>query len=366
MNTPARIALFAPWLTLCLTLPAAAQCGTTDKETFSNGSNQGGWAWSGAGDAILANGGNPHAYLRRDNLDTFAPQSRTALGVSSIFTGDYASTGVTALGIDLRTFSLDFNTCQRPLSLLLENDNGTPGNVNDDRFVYLVSAEQVPCVDGRWHSYSIDVPSQSAGLPAGWLPDPNSPLSGDQTWQLVIHSVTRVRWFYGDPTNFFIFAMWSVGMDNPRITHGPGQLTYCTSKTNSLGCSPAIESSGLPSASLPAVFDITCAQVRNQKAGLLFYSLAGRAGSPFSGGTLCMAAPIRRTPAQGSGGSPIPANDCTGSFSIDFNAFIQSGIDPALQVTGAVVDVQWWGRDPGFAAPNATTLSNALEFVVCP
>jgi hypothetical protein len=346
---------------------AAAQCGTTLSESFTNGSNQGQWTWGNANDQIISTGGSPGAYLRNNGLDTFAPQPRSTMGNSSFFAGDYQAMGVSALGIDLQTFTLDFSTtCQRPLSLILDTDSGTPGVPGDDTFVYFISSEQCPCVDGRWHSYTVDIPSQSATLPAGWAIDPNSVQPPNQVWTNVIHNVSRVRWFYGDPTNFFIFAMWSCGMDNPRIHFGPSQTTYCTSKTNSLGCSPSMVYSGLPSATLPTVFMINCAQVRNNKSGLLFYGVNGPASSPFSGGTLCIAAPIRRTPVVSAGGTPAPANDCSGIFAINFNAYAQSGVDPSLQVTGTVVNAQWWGRDPGFPAPNGTMLSNALEFVMCP
>jgi carboxypeptidase T len=144
--------------------------------------------------------------------------------------------------------------------------------------------------------------------------------------------------------------------------------TYCTPKVNSLGCVPAIGSSGTPSASAGSGFTVTGSNVRNQKPGLLFYGVNGQASNPFQGGTLCIATPIKRTPAVGSGGTPA-GNDCTGVYAIDFNSFAVGGLGgnplPALQTPGTVVDAQWWGRDPGFPAPDNTTLTNGLHFSMC-
>lgn len=137
--------------------------------------------------------------------------------------------------------------------------------------------------------------------------------------------------------------------------------TYCTAKTNSLGCVPAISSSGSASATSASPFLITCSNVLNQKTGYLTYAHRPTA-TGFQGGFLCLTPPIARTPAQSSGGS-ASGSDCTGTYSLDFNARIQSGVDPSL-VVGAEIFTQYRARDP--QALNSSSLSNALRFVVNP
>ena len=147
-----------------------------------------------------------------------------------------------------------------------------------------------------------------------------------------------------------------------------GGVAYCSSKVNSLGCTPVLSSTGAPSATSGSGFVVTTLQVRNNKPGLLIYSNGGRAAVPFQGGFLCIGSPVRRSIQLNSGGTPPPTADCTGVYTIDMNAFAVhalGGIPAAyLTVPGTVVDSQCWGRDPGFAAPNNTTLSNGLEYTV--
>jgi hypothetical protein len=135
---------------------------------------------------------------------------------------------------------------------------------------------------------------------------------------------------------------------------------YCTAKTNSAGCVPSIATSGTPSASAGSGFTIQTSNVLDNKFGLYFYSKSGPNNAPFQGGILCAASPQVRTLVQNSGGTP----PCGGAFQIDFNAYVASGADPAL-VAGAQVWVQTWSRDPGFAPPDNTSLSDAVSFTLC-
>jgi hypothetical protein len=164
------------------------------------------------------------------------------------------------------------------------------------------------------------------------------------------------------PTFDYTFRTYGGGCATP--------VTYCVAKTNSLGCVPSISSTGIPSASSSSGFVVRGSNVRNQKAGLLFYGVTGRAAIPFQNGTLCVNPPIKRTPATNSNGSALPTNDCTGVYQIDMNCFAAGSCGgvplAALTSAGTVVNCQWWGRDPGFAAPNNTTLTNGLEYIVCP
>jgi hypothetical protein len=145
---------------------------------------------------------------------------------------------------------------------------------------------------------------------------------------------------------------------------------YCTGKVNSIGCQPVVASIGFARVGASSGFVVSGSNVRNNKSGLLFYGANGRSSAPFQGGTLCVNPPVKRTPSANSGGTAAPANDCSGVYAIDMNAFASGALGgsplSALTVAGTVIDCQWWGRDPGFAAPNNTTLSNGLEFVMCP
>lgn len=138
-------------------------------------------------------------------------------------------------------------------------------------------------------------------------------------------------------------------------------VPYCTAKINSKGCYPIIDSSGCSGASHPEPFTVFAAGVINNKSGLLFFGF-GPAAIPFQGGTLCVAPPVKRTAPQSSTGGP-PPNDCSGIFTYDFNALIQSGTDPDL-VPGVDVFCQWWYRDP--ASPSGTGFTDALVFNIAP
>ncbi|HTF88230.1 MAG TPA: calcium-binding protein [Planctomycetota bacterium] len=144
---------------------------------------------------------------------------------------------------------------------------------------------------------------------------------------------------------------------------------YCTAKSNSLGCTPTIFALGASSASATSGFTLGANAELNNKRGVLLLGGSGRAAVPFQGGTLCVASPAR-TPILSSGGTPGPALDCSGHFSIDVNTYAAGvlGGHPAsfLKTIGLVIDCQWWSRDPGFAWNAASSLTAGLEYVVGP
>ena len=196
---------------------AAAPNTTTFRETFDNGSNNGGWSYGNGFDIIRTTGGNPGAYLENTFLDTFAPQPSTVFGQSNQFSGDYRARQVLGVAVDLKTFSVDFSTAGRPLSLLLKSDAGTP-LANDDCTIYFLGTKNIPVPGNPWTRFKFLIPASSMVAPAGWDILNGCPgLTRDEAWNEVITDVEQVTFFYGDPTFFFIFQVWDVGMDNPAI-----------------------------------------------------------------------------------------------------------------------------------------------------
>lgn len=199
---------------------------------------------------------------------------------------------------------------------------------------------------GVWDTSPTTDPAGAANLPAGATSTSSS-----------IGSSTSARYFH-------LRAIDAAGNRGPTRHFGPvlansaSVSTYCTGKTNSLGCVPAIGTSGVQPSRSAGTFTVTCTNVLNQKFGLLFFG-AAPLSSPFQGGTLCVAAPTQRTGSANSGGA-TSGNSCTGAYAFQFTTGQMSvfGLDP-----GETVYAQWWMRDP--ASPSTTGLSNALKFTVC-
>jgi hypothetical protein len=153
-------------------------------------------------------------------------------------------------------------------------------------------------------------------------------------------------------------GLWVFWVPNPYNE----PTTYCTGKVNSLGCLPSLSFVGGASPTAPAPFLVTATNVLNNRAGQFFYGF-GAASNPYHGGTMCVQSPLRRIPVQDSGGTPSPANDCSGVFAFDYNAYIQSGVNPSL-VPGATVYSQNWSRDA--SASFGDSITNAITFTIDP
>ncbi len=177
----------------------------------------------------------------------------------------------------------------------------------------------------------------------------------------VAMNATGSRWVAGEPTvdlygtNRGRLHLFDANCMEPEV--------YCLSQRNTLGCTPRISAQGAPSASSPNGFLITATNVRNQQNGMLLYGTNGRAELPWLGGMLCVRPPLRRTPLANSGGTPAPANDCSGALSVDFNTWASTSTDPDL-FAGQHVRAQFYSRDPG--APANLNLSDAVEFYLEP
>jgi hypothetical protein len=220
--------------------------------------------------------------------------------------------------------------------------------------------------------YDVDFSTMSVNLQA-YIIQPGNPRvldvaydSTDRLWATVVASPSSAHGYYQIDLNSFVMTQviqtFAIGAG---LSIGPAttSTTYCTAKLTSNGCVPTISGSGLASPTATSGYPITGSNARNQSAGMLTFGMAGRTAVPFAGGTLCVAPPRMRGGVTSSGGSALPALDCSGVWSMDFNTWISTL--PALP-PGTTVNAQWLGRDNGYTPPNNLQLSNGLEFTLIP
>jgi hypothetical protein len=146
------------------------------------------------------------------------------------------------------------------------------------------------------------------------------------------------------------------------LGNAPWPSNYCTGKTNSQGCDPYIGIGGCASVSVGDNLMIVGVNVLPNVNGIMIWSLNANA-SPFFGGTLCVAAPIRRTPVQTASDNVGSVYPCDGVFIYHFGhaQMASEGLVP-----GSEFFAQYWSRDNGFAAPNNVGLTNGVKITILP
>jgi hypothetical protein len=140
--------------------------------------------------------------------------------------------------------------------------------------------------------------------------------------------------------------------------------TYCTAGVSYNGCQAQIAASGTPSASAVSGFDLIATTVEGDKSGLFFYGANGRQANSWGNGTSyqCVIPPVRRGGLLTGTGT---SGACDGVFVLDLCArwAAKPGHNPGA---GALMQAQLWYRDPFNTSNQSTSLSDAIEFSVCP
>ena len=141
-------------------------------------------------------------------------------------------------------------------------------------------------------------------------------------------------------------------------------VNYCSAGTSASGCAVTLSSSGTPSATAASGFDLVGLDLEGAKDGLFFFSANGRQANAWGNGSSfqCVVPPVMRGGLLTGSGTP---GACDGSLSQDLNArwTAKPTQNPGA---GALVQAQLWYRDPQNTSNQSTSLSDAVEFVVCP
>jgi len=172
-------------------------------------------------------------------------------------------------------------------------------------------------------------------------------------------SPVNLTFDFSDPTSGVSGSLSTQGTVDADWSPAP-TATYCTAKTTSSGCLPALSCSGTPSASAASGFTITALSVHPQNIGIYFFGQSGPAAQPFQGGFLCVEPPLTRIAPQQAAG----AGTCAGTYSLDFNAWLAANA-PALRAPGEDFCVQCWFRDPPDPV-SGTGLTDAIAFALAP
>ena len=175
-------------------------------------------------------------------------------------------------------------------------------------------------------------------------------------------------YFFGGWPGGPLASFWMVLKSNGNCSFCANlPVHYCPGGITASGCNAKISAIGSSSATAATGFALTAHDVQGSNsgtAGLFFFASNGRQAQQWGNGTSfqCVTPPVFRSQVLNGGGS---SGNCDASMAIDLNARWTAKPFQA-QGAGSTVQAQLWFRDPQNTSNQTTSLSNAIEWVVCP
>jgi hypothetical protein len=130
---------------------------------------------------------------------------------------------------------------------------------------------------------------------------------------------------------------------------------------------PNIGAIGVASATASLGFNLFSQNLEGDKDGMFYIGLNGRQANSWGTGTSfqCVVPPVFRGGLLHGTGTP---GQCNNNIVQDWNALWCSTCPRPLKNpgAGATVWAQMWYRDPFNTSNRTTSLTNAIEFEVCP
>jgi hypothetical protein len=211
-------------------------------KTYDDGTDVGLWHCSLIVPRIIeASGGNPGAYLQQGGFSShvptwasvsprFQPGVNDTYKIDSIYTGDWATLGVSSITVDLNIIQVATWGTDRAVTLELLQMDGTGFNVNYDATYTLPDLPERPV---GWQTYSFPIDANSPTIPDGWVFTHGDGTPGtDAEWSQFLHRVDLTSiGFYKPGFAYPGLDTWILGVDNVEIDFQTGP----TPQSNSVG-----------------------------------------------------------------------------------------------------------------------------------
>jgi hypothetical protein len=210
-------------IAVCLCASSACLPAVEVVDTFETAGNPNQWGWANTGGGVYTlqpTGGNPDGWLDSGpSYFTDHPNLTSIPPAGSDLRRALDSAALTGASYDFKR--LDAGDCfpqndtASTFALGLIDLHSDPGGAVITAYV---NGKRSPTRPSGWRTVSFTIPSDSVGVPDGWVL--NAPAQLNYTWSDLMHNVDGISFLSVSPDDVTFSSCWRLGADNVSVTYG--------------------------------------------------------------------------------------------------------------------------------------------------